>query len=207
MAGFSIVLLNLVGAVLLGILGVLAAVWLAGYILGSLGLSRMAQNAGMPRPWLAWIPIARDYLLGGLCDRAVWVWRGKRRNFAVLLPVLSALAPALGMISLTFLAGSLYAGEWISTLASLASLASLVVSCIALFHLWRDYSPGNEAALTVVSVLFHTLAPAIILFVLRNRVPFSVTGPGWQSQPKYNQPGSGIPAWGPTPPGPGAPGF
>ena len=124
MAGFSIVLLNLVGAVLLGILGVLAAVWLAGYILGSLGLSRMAQNAGMPRPWLAWIPIARDYLLGGLCDRAVWVWRGKRRNFAVLLPVLSALAPALGMISLTFLAGSLYAGEWISKM------------CIRDSHVW-----------------------------------------------------------------------
>ena len=42
---------------------------LAFYIIGSIGLYSMANNTGMKNPWLAWIPVAREYLLGSLADR------------------------------------------------------------------------------------------------------------------------------------------
>ena len=38
------------------------------YLLGSAGLYAMANNTGMKNPWTAWIPIARDHLLGSLAD-------------------------------------------------------------------------------------------------------------------------------------------
>ena len=39
------------------------------YLLGSAGLYAMANNTGMKNPWTAWIPIARDHLLGSLAYR------------------------------------------------------------------------------------------------------------------------------------------
>ncbi len=36
------------------------------YLLGSAGLYAMANNTGMKNPWTAWIPIAREHLLGSL---------------------------------------------------------------------------------------------------------------------------------------------
>ena len=42
---------------------------LALYVAESLGLYAMARNTGVHNPWFAWLPIARDYLIGELSDR------------------------------------------------------------------------------------------------------------------------------------------
>lgn len=41
---------------------------LAGYILLGLSLSRLSGITGASRPWMAWVPFARLYLLGGVAD-------------------------------------------------------------------------------------------------------------------------------------------
>lgn len=45
-----------------------AAVTLAGYILLSISLFRLARVLALPRPWLAWIPLANLYVLGQIAD-------------------------------------------------------------------------------------------------------------------------------------------
>ena len=56
---------------------------LAFYIIGSIGLYSMANNTGMKNPWLAWIPVAREYLLGSLADRYNCTSRQKKTSFAI----------------------------------------------------------------------------------------------------------------------------
>ena len=77
------IMIGLASAVLL----FLASLQLAGYLLKGAALSRMARNAGIPNAALAWVPVANNYLLGVLCDRAVLVQKGRRRGFSVFLPV------------------------------------------------------------------------------------------------------------------------
>ena len=192
-----------------GILGVLMLLVLGGmlafYLLHSAALYRMACNAGMQNPWLAWIPIARSYILGSLCDRAAYYQGGKRWNLAVVLTVVSAVHQVLpGFIGAGALArwnGSVYgpfygSGAWEGFTGMFSSLAGFVVTAVfafALYHLYKDYAPGQEVLFTVLSVIFSSAAPAIILFMLRNRVPVSVTGygpppPGYQGYPGYGPP-------------------
>lgn len=66
---------------------------LALYILGALGTCRLAQRRGLKRPWLAWIPVANDYLYGELSDE-VTAWRrmGRKTKYRILLPALSGAA-------------------------------------------------------------------------------------------------------------------
>ena len=64
---------------------------LAFYIIGSIGLYSMANNTGMKNPWLAWIPVAREYLLGSLADRYNCTSRQKKTSFAIWLPVASVI--------------------------------------------------------------------------------------------------------------------
>ena len=67
------------------------------YLLGSAGLYAMANNTGMKNPWTAWIPIARDHLLGSLADRYNCSCRQKKSMLNVWLTVLSAVSLPLSV--------------------------------------------------------------------------------------------------------------
>ena len=205
-------------AMLAGFFLVILVVILAGvlvfYILRSMGLYRMAQNAGMQSPWLAWIPVARDYLLGSLCDRAAYCQKGRKWNLAVILPVASGASIVLTGVGSATLFDGVFDHWWydysygsynlsrlFTQLPSFVGLAVTAVFAVALYHLYKDYAPGNEVALTIVTVLFFNQAVPIILFVLRNRVPLSAQG--WQDPYGYGgQPpqGPGPEPYGPPPP-------
>ena len=58
---------------------IVAAVWIMAlvltvicqvviYIIRSLALMRMASRRGLPKPWLAWIPVGSEYMLGCIYD-------------------------------------------------------------------------------------------------------------------------------------------
>ncbi len=46
----------------------LLAFGVAAYVIQAIGLMRMLQKVGHPRPWLAWIPVADLYVTGELAD-------------------------------------------------------------------------------------------------------------------------------------------
>ena len=221
--------------VIIGLLLLWAALQLVVYVLDGIALSRMARNAGHPSPFLAWIPVASDYLLGCLCDRSQYAFTGKRWRFDVILPVLDVLA-LLGGGSLaglmTAALGSVGGMEgslnFLSMGSNLLALASAVVMGFALYQLYRDYAPGREVLYTVLSVFLGGLGRAIILMTLRDRMPLSAAGqspwgipqpggycpppppPGYGPGPWQNgSPGwgaSGTTGWEPPPQGPGGTG-
>ena len=54
--------------------GIFGLIWLGVMvgliILSGFGLYRMAQHAGAPSPWMAFVPVASSYLTGLLAERA-----------------------------------------------------------------------------------------------------------------------------------------
>ena len=158
-----------VGGVLIFVLLFAAAC----FILYSIGLYTMAKNAGIPNPWLAWIPIATGYILGLLAERSYYTFTGKQMPFSKIL-----LWGYIGVFVGSFI-------PFISALAGLAGIALMVFQLIALFYLYKDYAPGKEVLYIVLSVIFSSLAQAICLMLSRNTVPVSVTGFGQQVQPSY----------------------
>lgn len=169
-----------IGAAVLVVLMLLATALV--YVLQSVALYRMAKNAGMPSPILAWVPVASGYLLGLLCERASFRRTGRTWKFSVLLPVLELVSYLLYGITtsqrgITF---SFSSGGFLG-------LAGTVVTAIALYNLYWDYAQGQEALYTILSVVFGGLGQAVVLFILRDRVPISVQYSQYPEYPQYPQ--------------------
>lgn len=188
--------------IIIAVAAIIALMALVEYILQGMALYRMAQNAGFSTPVLAWIPVANAYLLGTLCERAMYRRSGRAWKFSVILPVMEVLA-LLGSGSLSFLShlteeyfyhgyGGFREGSFLPGAGSLLGLAATVLTAIALYNLYWDYAQGREVLFTVLSVVFGGIGRAIILMTLRDRVPVSAQGGGgqqpwmWQEQPFQN---------------------
>ena len=50
------------------------------YVLSSLGFYTMAKRRGINRPWLAWIPLVRIWLVGCISDQYRYVVKGQEKN-------------------------------------------------------------------------------------------------------------------------------
>ncbi len=124
---------------------------IASYVLGSLGYFTIAKRRGVKNPWLAWIPLGRDWIVGCLSDQYQYVAKGKltgRRKVllgvglaSVALAVVFAIVYAvtlMGMVGIltdprTYhmseeeVLSTIFAG---GTLGILGSLAIAAVACI-----------------------------------------------------------------------------
>lgn len=198
---------------LLGVLFLAGAALFALYLLQCFAIWRMAKKAGHSWAGLAWVPFAQSWLLGWLCDRACAFRNGKNWCFRVILPILSVLNPplvvtvALGFFSIpTPFELSLQMGLYY--MDSLFKLVGVAGSAFALYYLYADYAPGQEAVYTVLSVVLASFAPPVLLFLLRERTPLSAGGeppraPRWQGTGTTGGPGWQPPGWQGAPPPPG----
>lgn len=198
------------------------------FVLMGFGLYRMAQHAGAPCPWMAFIPVASSYLTGLLAERAYYTYNGRTRRLAWWC-VIANLIP-LGIFAIfmafffrtVFAAGGPPAPEAIVGfspmvyLLNLVAIAPMVLYGYCLYYLFRDYSPDNAVLFTIVGVLFNI--SFVFLLIERNTVPVSVTGFGFYpyGRPKYDRwhrwnqvppqqagPGNWPPPGGPNTTGPG----
>ncbi|MBR2453709.1 MAG: hypothetical protein IKB35_01765 [Clostridia bacterium] len=86
---------NLVlGFLVIGIYLVATAIGLADYIISSLAMFRIARKRGVSIPWLAWIPIAKEWTFGSIVDDFESE-KGSKRKFRVILLALSLVVLAL----------------------------------------------------------------------------------------------------------------
>lgn len=64
---------------------VLLAYVVVAYILEGKSLSAIARRRGIEKPWLAWVPVAKFWLLGAISDQYRYVVHGQLRNRRKLL--------------------------------------------------------------------------------------------------------------------------
>ena len=65
------------GLVFLGIMGLILLCCLIGWILGSVGLYKVAKRRGIAHAWLAWLPIGNHWILGCVSDQYQHLVLGK----------------------------------------------------------------------------------------------------------------------------------
>lgn len=126
------------------------------YVLASLGLYKLAQNAGIENPWLAWIPVANMYILAKLV-KTVKLGSFEVPSLEIVLPV--------GCIAVAVLAN-------IPVIGWLVNIAYLVLSILVLYKLFSIYRPQQATLWTVLSIIFSFIGmPAILIFIMRNDRP------------------------------------
>lgn len=167
---------------------------LALYVAESLGLYAMARNTGVHNPWFAWLPIARDYLIGELSDRYNLSSRQKKCWMRVLLTTLSAVQLPLGLVGvlLLFIVVSLFVYSMpvllmvvvmLSTLLALVGVAYRVCYLVSFYYVMMDYEPSRAVLYTILAFLE---LQAIPLLLCRNNVPVGIAGRREPTQPKYD---------------------
>lgn len=85
--------------IMIAIFAVVLMIAVAMYILQSIGLFSIAKRRGFCRPWLAWLPICRDWLLGAIADQ----YRFTRKNETTIqgpaLAILQMIAYVLNIVA------------------------------------------------------------------------------------------------------------
>lgn len=126
------------------------------YILASLGLYKLAQNAGIENPWLAWVPIGNLYILAKLV-KSVKLGSFEVPRLEIVLPVGSIAVAVLGSIPV---------------LGWLVYIAYLVLLVLVFYKLFCIYRPEQATLWIILSIVLSFIGmPAIFLFIMRNDRP------------------------------------
>lgn len=164
------------------------------YIFESLGFYTMAKRRGIHYPGLAWVPIARDWLMGSLADQYAQ-HEGQRKSYRKVLPVLNAcfvisFGIAIGLVinlviriemndpalmSPAMMAGSVEAfvmqvmGPSIALLmvGYILAIIYIVFFYIALYKIYKSARPQSATVFTVLSILIGITRPFFV-YACRN---------------------------------------
>lgn len=179
----------------IGAIAVSAVIGIAIYLLESISVYKMAKSAQIKNPWLAFIPVANDWVFGTLAEKYKKKNGTKSARFGIILPVLEGIVlietialTIFTVISIKEITG--YALDAVNTSSEMApeqfmslipviilyfalmavAFAYAVVFFIALWRVYSSFDKSNATLYIVLSVVF-TISVPIILFIIRNRKP------------------------------------
>ena len=168
----------------LGIVLIFLTIGIVGYVFQSIGLYTIAKRRGIKNPWLAWVPIGCNWILGSIADQYQYVVKGKIRNKRKVLLILSLCPVAVNVIakvvSVTLLlAGSGYSATQTMMVSGFVTAAQSLLNAglaialsvyiyMALYNLYTSCNPGNDVLFLVMGIIFGILAPFFI-FAVRNK--------------------------------------
>ena len=133
---------------------IMSALGIVLYVLMSVGLYRLATNAGIENAWLAWIPIGNLYIMGRLIDSI--------QLGSIEVPSLHIVLPVAFVVFLLF--------RRVAVLGPVLSLFMYVFMIICLYYLFRKYSSDKAVLYTVLGAVLPFLLP-IFIFAIRDRRP------------------------------------
>lgn len=88
------------------LVAVFLAVWVIGmlvsvvmYVLRSLSLHQIAKRRGLNNAWLAWIPVGQEWIIGSLSDQYKYLTQGKNQSRRKILLWLNLGGVVLGFLS------------------------------------------------------------------------------------------------------------
>lgn len=147
------------------------------FALRAVGLYTIAKRRGVKSPWMAWVPVADQYLLGNISDQYWYVTKGQIKKKRRLLPVLNIgkcvlciLSGVLALISMVgvFVGAASNAGALeafltfiLPGIASVLLGLSAMVAAIAwaifrswvLYDLYLSCDPNNAVLYLVLSII------------------------------------------------------
>ena len=179
-----------------GILSVIYAVYMlvclaisaAIYVFTALSLYTIAKRRCIRRPWLAWIPLGSNWILGSISDQYQYVAKGKvknKRKTLLALEIVDLVAVAVYFVSAiaTLVQGWEMNAQYAPTHQLLGMLAIMavafllmlgigiavaVIQYIALYDLYASCDPDNKVAFLLLNIFINVTQP-ILLFISRNK--------------------------------------
>lgn len=150
------------------------------YFFRAYALYNLAARRGLPRPWLAWVPVGQEWIMGYLSDQyqaTVHRQNKKRRTMLVVLSAVtfgSALLTMCAMVSsmITAMNGRFDFGLLFGLMSSLsfvmsaACIAYLIYYYIAMYDVYRSCDPTNATVYLVLSILIN-ISQVFFLFACR----------------------------------------
>lgn len=179
----------------IGAIAVSAVIGIAIYLLESISVYKMAKSAEIKKPWLAFIPVANDWVFGTLAEKYKKKNGTKSARFGIILPVLEGIVliesialTIFTVISIKEITG--YALDAVNTSTEMVpeqfmslipviilyfalmavAFAYIIVFYVALWRIYSSFDKPNATLYIVLSVVF-TISVPIILFIIRNRKP------------------------------------
>lgn len=143
------------------------------YLLQAFGLYRMAQNLGLPSPWMAFVPVASSYLMGLIAEKDSMGKRTLKYSWILLISqiISFAFSGIYYLFTTIFLTlDNIGAFVIIIGLSAIISIASAVFYYIALYRIYKLYDSDNAPLFIILSIFFSISMP-VLLFILRNRQP------------------------------------
>ena len=161
--------LSIFGKLLTG--GVAPLVSIAIYVFMALSLYTVAKRRGIAAPWLAWVPVARLWVLGSLSDQYRYLTQGQIRHKRISLLVWTGASWVLtgGIVvgTIAAIAGASVGAILTVLCLALAAIVYVVLYFMALYDVYASCDPQNAAVYLVLSVFFRFLVP-VFLFLSRN---------------------------------------
>ena len=168
---------GIVATVAVLVLLVCAAFAVVSYVLNAVGMYRIAKRRGIHHAWLAWIPVASNWLLGSIADHYQYVSKQKttqRRKVLLILSIVQAVLCSgyLGS-SISTMVSALQAGPESAVAGVLLmavfnvcvtgiAIAVMVFRYIAYFDLFRSCKPKNDVLFLVLSIIFNVTLPFFV---------------------------------------------
>lgn len=133
------------------------------YVFLAMGLYDIGRRRGISSPWLAWVPVANNWLLGCVSDQYRYVNRGissQRRTLLVALPVVETVLVIVAFFQGAFEmllsaegAGALNGtGTAILTMLLVVQVAHFVLKQLAYYDVHRSCDPANAKQLLVLGM-------------------------------------------------------
>lgn len=183
----------------------IAAFSIVCYVFRSLGVMGMMKQFGMDRPGMAFIPFYGDYLFGKVAEESSLRINGKKPMpfgkillfgrvacgvFTLILPLIwfvlgmsaGASSEAGGKTMIIIIIFVCVVIMWAMTLVvNLISIALAVFEYIALYKVYKCFTPNNAVLFTVLSIVVSVTMP-FLLFSVRNKEPLSPVIDGFEPE-------------------------
>lgn len=143
-------------AILGGFLIIVFIIAVVMFVLRALALYTMAKRQNIANPWLAWIPVAQDYIFGMVLKKKITVTSTISIPFAQWV-----------LIGTNALAAATYDND---ILRSIVVIITLAITVLALLRLYKLYAPDKAILYTVLSIVIPVTSP-IFMMMIRNNTP------------------------------------
>lgn len=165
-----------------------ALISIAFYVLRSYGMYTVAKRRGLTNPWLIWIPVAGNWIIGSISDQYRYLVKEEiksKRKLLLGFSVGNAVLNIIALIVAVVLAGTLIVSEGrmsdgemaaammgpaltvliLAGILSVSKIVEYVLRQMCMYDLYRSCDPGNATAYLVLGILFGILEPIFLVAV------------------------------------------
>lgn len=165
-------------------------VGVAMYVLRSLSLYTIAKRRGLNHPWLAWVPVGTEWIIGSVSDQYKYVTQGKQQSRRKVLLVLTIAGMVLGVyaagitvsrvLDLVFrlevmgnghisdemalrMVMAMLSGLGGGLAAGILGIVAYVFREMCMYDLFKSCDPKNVVLFLVLSIFFGFTEPFFLL--------------------------------------------